>query len=98
MSQVTTFKCDLCGASDTKNDTLNLKIVEVGAKESTYTPCGHSYYLRDAKYRQKEVCHLCRVRLGIDNAGEKSPDQPAMDPAPSLEDMIRMIIREETGR
>jgi hypothetical protein len=96
--QITTFTCEICGESATNNDVLKLVIVEVGARETRYTSCGAGVYLRDANLRQKEMCHSCRVRFGIDNPDPNLKDPTPTEPIPSLEDMIRVIIREEMDR
>jgi|WetSurSiteA1Bulk_404760.scaffolds.fasta_scaffold409957_1 hypothetical protein len=78
-----TFKCDRCGVE--KNHSF-LWDIEIRINGSVYDQAG-----------KKEWCRACLVKVGLWNPsfeekkdGIKTPDHP-----PTLEDIIRELIREE---
>ncbi len=91
MSQVTTYKCDVCGKETTRED---LETVGIGIKKpGSYSYPSLNYY--DAQQREKDMCKECRKTFGIDSV-EKKPNVP--EPTyPTLEDMIREIVHQEIG-
>lgn len=95
MSQTTTYKCDRCGKESTNADELNLMLVAVGVKKERYSSYyGREYDLHDWSNRQMEMCRSCREQLGLHDTEHVKKDEP-VSVAPSLEDMIREICREE---
>ena len=96
MSQVTHYKCDICGAEDTDKDKLGLKIVAVGIKTDRYSSYGSNYSeLYDPEYRQKEVCLICLGKLGF-SLRKVIPGDPKPI-YPTLEELVRLIVKEEIG-
>lgn len=70
------------------------KLIEVGAGERSYNRHyggGDTYELYQLA---AEWCLDCCIKMHIANPCEKSGAQP-IQPPPTLEDMIREIIREE---
>lgn len=91
--KVTTYTCDRCKKSETTNDNLQLLYVAVGLRRERYDSYRPGYSLDDKQLREQEWCVNCRTELGIH---EPIPKQPVPGPVyPSLEEMIREIIREE---
>jgi hypothetical protein len=84
--KTTTYKCDRCGVEDTTGEII-LQYVFVG--------CGE--YLSDAKKRAQSVewCLKCRIETGLISPLPKMPDIKPIEPAPTLEEMIREIVRDE---
>lgn len=85
--KTTTYRCDRCGAEDTTNN-IGLQFVFVGFGE----------YLSDAKKRSqnKEWCLRCRIETGLQiPSSNYRPEIKPIEPEPTLEDMIRMIVRDE---
>jgi hypothetical protein len=94
MSRVTTYRCDRCGLESQDSNVLNLKTVAIGTKTERYSSYGPGYNLSDHQLREKEMCQKCREELGIyDPKPTKAEDLPKA--FPSLEEIIREIIREE---
>ena len=96
MSRTITYRCDKCGSESTEAKNLDLKLVAVGIKEDQYSSfSGQTFTLQDGEKRQKEMCQACRRALGIDYVEKpKTANPPSY---PTLEDMIREIVREEIG-
>ena len=93
--KTTIYKCDRCGAQSTDLSILKLEIIAIGVKNVNYDRYHPGYDLYDAILREKEMCLRCREELGIYNA---KPKEVVPESYPSLEDMIREIIRDETRR
>jgi len=94
MSRITNYKCDKCGAEDTDNRGVDLKFVGIGIKNDNYSSyLERSFNLQDAQRRGMEMCKKCRLELGIEPTATPETDPP--ETYPSLEDMIREIVREE---
>jgi hypothetical protein len=83
--KTTTYKCDRCGAEDTDNQ-IGLNFIKVG----------YGQYITDASCRPMvEWCHKCRIETGLQKPSEKMPGVKPGEPPPTLEEMIREIVREE---
>jgi hypothetical protein len=84
--RTTTYKCDRCERTSTVEREIDLKRVEVGV--------GH-YYSDYSRRGYKEWCRTCRIETGIEQPDVKLPEINPIDPLPTLEDLIREIVREE---
>ena len=88
---ITTYTCDKCGHAQDKNDQMwNIGVV-IGHDASIYygnrTPNPVQLWCRD-----------CIEGLGLLPPGGGAKDAPPLpDPPPTLEDMIREIVRQETA-
>jgi len=83
--RTTTFKCDRCGAESTGDDTIGLEKVVVGSgRFYDYSQRGES-----------EWCKKCRIETGVEKPDKNTPEIAPIDPLPTLEEMIREIVREE---
>jgi hypothetical protein len=82
MATKTTYSCDKCRAEFSDRKTLKCITVQVG----NYAAEGGLYS------RNADWCLPCLQEFGI---VPKSERKPTTVPAPSLEDMIRQIVREE---
>ena len=80
----TTYTCDRCGHS--QDNSVQMWRVEI----SIGSPLMN--LKRDALW-----CRKCCVEMGLISSRPHAtpPDPPAPDPAPTLEDLIRAIVREE---
>ena len=97
---VTTYTCDKCGHAQNKNDQMWDIGVVIGHHASIYgrdrTPA--SIYGRDRTPNPVQLwCRDCIEELGLLPPGGGAKDAPPLpDPPPTLEDMIREIVRQET--
>jgi len=96
MSQVTTYKCDKCKEESINSEDLKLTTIGVGVKSTAY---GSSYrekefHLYDPLRREMEICPDCLSNLGFVRREKIDPEKVEVQ-YPTLEDMIREIIREE---
>ena len=96
MSKITTYKCDKCKKESTNSDELKLTTIGIGIKSETY---GSSYrekefHLYDPLRREMEICPDCLSNLGFVRI-EKTGLGEVKAPYPTLENMVREIIREE---
>jgi len=91
MSTTTIYKCDKCGEVQPNNGqfwTVGIKAqCQGGGYSGDYKT---AWYIGD-QYKM-EVCRACLESFGI--YAKKREAQPAQ-PAPSLEDLIREIVRQE---
>ena len=86
--RTTTYKCDKCGAEDTTN---KIGLVDVGVFTGGYRRFGSG----SGNYEYcKEWCYQCRLKTGLEQP-KKPADAPAEVTRPTLEDMVREIVREE---
>jgi len=85
--RTTTYKCDRCGAESIGDDTIDLLSIYLGEGQ----------YMSDAVHRghRKEWCVKCRIETGIHKPEKTLPEIKPIDSAPTLEEMIREIVREE---
>ena len=85
--KTTTYKCDRCGAESVGGDTIKLLSIYLGEGQ----------YMSDAVRRggQKEWCLKCRIETGIHKPEMALPEIKPVDPVPTLEEMIREVVREE---
>lgn len=89
--KTTTYKCDRCGRENTVDyhtteRELDLETISVGTGKYHY----------DKSHRGgQEWCKKCRIEVGIDSPEKAMPEAVPLDPLPTLEDMIREIVREE---
>ena len=96
MSQTITYKCDRCGKESIDKDELNLRIVGIGIKVDKYSSYqDRSYDLKDYYNREKEMCEGCRRELGIIEPMKKATGGLIMPVPPTLEEVIREIVRSE---
>ena len=96
MSKVTIYKCDKCGKENTDPDELKLITIGVGIKSISYSSNyrDQGFNLYDPLRREMEVCNICLEKLGF--VHKKVNEYTEIEqPYPSLEDMVREIIREE---
>ena len=94
MSRKTIYRCDRCGDVSMTEGILNLEIVAVGVKREHYNSYQPGYTLIDHQLREKEMCKKCREELGIYDPEPKKAEDP-IRAFPSLEEMVREIVREE---
>lgn len=80
--RTTTYKCDRCGAESVDKNTLHK------------VKAGYGDYTSDVNGRQAEWCKKCCVETGLAHQN-LAPEVKPLDPLPTLEDMIREIVREE---
>lgn len=95
MSSITTYKCDRCGGTSTDREELKLSQIGIGVKRDVgsfyYSP--GSYMLQDTQHREAEWCEKCLLEVGVMSP---RPKEEASTPSfPTLEDLLREIIREE---
>jgi hypothetical protein len=84
--KTTTYKCDRCGAESTGDDTIGLQRVAVGVGQ----------YFSDYSSRgSEEWCVKCRIEMGLEPTRKTHPEAVPVDPCPTLEEMVRAIVREE---
>lgn len=91
-----TIKCDRCGQSGAylengekpfKINTIRLAIVETGR---------YSYTLKDDAGRIADWCEDCCIRTGLMRPTKHTVNPPPPSvPEPTLEDMVRDIVRDE---
>ncbi len=91
MSTTTIYKCDKCGAEQLNRS----QFWTVGVKAYCIdNPYGGSY--EDAGFvsaaHKMEVCRPCLESFGIN---VQKREAPPVQPTPSLEDLIREIVRQE---
>ena len=99
MSKTTIYRCDRCGKESEDMDKLGLTVVAIGVRhdrQSTYWS-NHEFMLFDDIRKERrpemELCKDCLHELGI--RFKDKEENPAADSCPSLEEMIRIIAREE---
>ena len=80
-----TFKCDKCGEECSGKDTIRLE--SVGVFWGSFMPHAKSVC------KSQDWCLICRKKIGAVSAVNGVP--PATFVPPTLEDMIREIVREE---
>ena len=88
MSQTTTYTCDRCGAINTDEAVIRLERVSIvfGRYHTTTQHEEHS----------ADWCLTCRIKTGITHTGFDTEIRHIPDsPPPTLEDLVREIIREE---
>lgn len=96
MSTTVIYKCDRCGKESTNEKEIDLAIVGIGVKREKYSSYPeHNYDLADHCNRETEMCGACRIELGILPPKKRSDGGMVAPVPPSLEDVIREIIREE---
>ena len=71
---------------------MKLETVAIGVKRVKYGSYETGYDLTDHQLREKDMCKKCREELGIYNP---KPKPEVAQSYPSLEDIIREIVREE---
>ena len=88
----TIYKCDKCGHEQETNDqmwNIGVSVSHHGSQIGRYeTPRGKEMW-----------CRKCIEKLGLlpaHGGKPQKPDEPKSAP-PSLEDMVREIVREETS-
>ena len=85
---VTTYTCDKCGAA--KDNADNMWKIGIVVESPDYRTA------RQDVRNEQLWCRSCVVsKLGTLAPTKDTPPQP--DPLPTLEDMIREIVREEIG-
>ena len=96
MSKITTYKCDKCGKENTDPNELKLTTIGVGTKSIIYTSNYREseFDLYDPLRREMEICPDCLSNLGFIRR-EKTDPKKVEIPYPTLEDVVREIIREE---
>lgn len=87
MSQKTIYTCDRCKK---EGENISLTIVALGIKSTIYGYYNNEFNLTGYK-KEIGVCDECLIALGI----KQTPKTPAPSTQPSLEDIIRDIMREE---
>lgn len=78
--KVITYTCDRCKASDTTN--------KIDINDVTVTVL----YRNNAKMKA-DWCRKCLNEVGLN---ESIPEVKRIEPAPTIEDIIREIVRQET--
>ena len=86
MSATTTYKCDFCGA--VQADTTQFWQVRLVIHVFSSFP---SIY--DQGKMHKDACRSCMEKYGL--LVNATPEVKPIQPEPTLEDMIRMIVKEE---
>jgi len=88
------YTCDRCGRSTREKKDLALSEVSVGVRSlNQYQYIGTTVTLFDPKQRKAEWCLECLFETGLAKKGSSHQKEP--ETFPSLEDMVRDIIREE---
>jgi len=90
--KTTIYTCDRCKAESADNKILDLAIISIGVKDASYGSYS-SITLRDCANREVEWCIKCRTETGIEREREETP-KPLPKP-PTIEEMLREIVREE---
>jgi hypothetical protein len=87
------YTCDRCKKDVEKSD---LSYCAVGVVSPSYGSCGQQAYnfLNDQLYRKKDLCRTCLDELGI-VLPEKEKKKPEPEKYPTLDELIREMIREE---
>lgn len=88
--KITTYTCDRCGESDQDN---KIGLEKVGVFVGKY-----QHYGKNCEYIQ-EWCQKCLLRTGLQterNSGPTSITDKILPP-PTLEDLVREIVREEVN-
>ena len=86
----TTYQCDRCGAISVGQDEHDLKAITIGiCSAMTY-----HYSLSDFSNRTAYWCRKCRVEVGIEHPN-RAKDVTPIAPSPTLEELIREMVREE---
>ena len=89
--KTTIFTCDRC-----KKEVEKLEEVGAGRRVKSYGYGGGERM--EACQFLAEWCLECCIEMGITKLWKESPTPPfPIQPPPTLEDMIREIIREERG-
>lgn len=83
----TTKTCDRCPASG--DEQFELFRVTVGIKHN-----GTMNYLQDTAKRGQDWCRVCCIEMGVFPPLQRVDATPIV-PEPTLEEMIKLIIREE---
>lgn len=86
--------CDRCGASaetTKEKEALGLGHISLGFHADYFSSLGRRVFA-DHKEWDRDWCRKCRTELNILEEKIRLPDQPQ---PPSLEEMIRQIVREE---
>lgn len=87
--------CDRCKKTNENDVDLKLKTVGIGVKEvANYYYLHPALYYRDNKKREMDMCESCRIELCIEPIKKDNPALPAKV-TPSLEDIVREIMRDE---
>ena len=90
-----TLTCDRCGKSATtgeEKDKLGLGNIDLGFRTEYFYPSQTTAVYADHAEWHKQWCRACRKELGIlEEELRKQPDAPV----PTLEDMVREIVRSE---
>ena len=81
------FKCDRCGAT-AEDDKNFLKRVAVGVN------WGYGFQAADRKL-EAEWCRECLIKAGLHSPQNEADEKIAPPVPPTLEDLIRDIVREE---
>ncbi len=103
MSKRTIERCDRCGKeAEGKEavDALKLSRIAVGRSISYSSYSGQSVYGASRAW-DGEWCQACCVEVGVDNILPEDQDRPKNAhelPAPTLEQMIREIVRAEINQ
>jgi hypothetical protein len=86
MSHTTTWMCDRC--KESSNDRKALALETIGIRWNQYQSASQSLI------HQAEWCVKCRVEMGVVGPSHDPNAQP-IAPPPTLEDVIRELIKEE---
>ncbi len=86
-----TRTCDRCGATVQKAE--ELYVIKLTASGGHYSYVDHKMYEQSAFQSGREWCIDCLVGTGF--FYRKDPEIKQPDPLPTLEEMIREIIRSE---
>lgn len=97
MSRKTIFKCDRCGKVNDDNAELRLYNVAVGVSEIKYNSYAENIFLlKDLQNRQEEWCEKCLKDVGMSYSRETI--EAPKDGFPTLEELVREIVREEANK
>jgi hypothetical protein len=89
----TIYKCDRCGAESVNKDELKIEGIAVGIKGYNYT--SNRYEVIDPICREKDMCLKCRKELGFAEPKIEKDGSVNLAQYPTLEEMLREIMREE---
>ena len=90
MSQVTTYKCDLCGKEqDNQGQMWTIAL---------FVKNGCTAYVGQGDYPKKKTdwCRACMEIYSLLPTVEIKPDK-VIQPPPTIEDIIRDLVRDELG-
>lgn len=88
----TIYTCDRCKKEVEKED---LEGVAFGLRYYRQYSQDYVVFPRHVPGREFDWCKSCRIETGLTPVDAKLPDAKPLNPQPTLEDLIRELIRQE---